>query len=85
VAPNAIIDSIRCGKPFLLTKYSGYAEEFGRFGVIVDPLDENDMARGVRELAEPARYAELVAGISRFKTVRTYDDVARDMLALITI
>ena len=40
VTPNYIIDAIRCGKPFLLTKYSGYAERFKNYGVIVDPLDE---------------------------------------------
>jgi glycosyltransferase involved in cell wall biosynthesis len=26
VTPNYIIEAIRCGKPFILTKYSGYAE-----------------------------------------------------------
>ncbi|MEY4747067.1 MAG: hypothetical protein RLZZ416_116 [Candidatus Parcubacteria bacterium] len=83
VTPNYIIDAIRCGKPFLLTKYSGYAGPFGSYGVIVDPLDEKDMTRGILELSDPNRYADLCSRISEFKDVRTYDDVAKDMLALI--
>jgi glycosyltransferase involved in cell wall biosynthesis len=85
VAPNAIIDAIRCGKPFLLTKYSGYAEEFGQFGVLVDPLDEADMARGIEQLADRSLYDALCKKISAFHDVRTYDDVARDMLALLNV
>ena len=30
VAPNTIIDALVCGKPFLLTKHSGYARAFQR-------------------------------------------------------
>jgi glycosyltransferase involved in cell wall biosynthesis len=85
VAPNAVIDAIRCGKPFLLTKYSGYAERFKDMGVIIDPLDEADMARGVRELADPEIYARLCANIAAFKGLRTYADVAREMLALVPV
>jgi glycosyltransferase involved in cell wall biosynthesis len=83
VAPNAVIDAIRCGKPFLLTNYSGYAQRFGAYGVIVDPLDENDMARGVRTLAEPAAYQRLCEKIAQFKEIRTFDEVAHEMLALV--
>lgn len=83
VAPNAVIDAIRCGKPFLLTTYSGYAETFKELGVIVDPLDEEDMARGVRELADPEKYAYLCSRIAKFQAVRTYTDVAHEMLSLV--
>jgi glycosyltransferase involved in cell wall biosynthesis len=83
VAPNAVIDAIRCGKPFLLTKYSGYAGRFGAYGVVVDPLDENDMARGVRALADPVAYQRLCEKIAQFKDVRTFEEVAREMLALV--
>jgi glycosyltransferase involved in cell wall biosynthesis len=83
VAPNTIIDAIRCGKPFLLTKYSGYAETFGRFGIIVDPLDEDDMRRGVQKLADPAIYESLRRNILEFRDVRTFDDVAMEFIAIV--
>ncbi len=83
VAPNTIIDALRCGKPFLLTKYSGYAEKFKEYGIIVDPLDEEDMTRGMEALADPKTYKELCARIAQFTEVRTYDDVAEDFLGLL--
>jgi glycosyltransferase involved in cell wall biosynthesis len=83
VAPNYVLDAIRFGKPFLLTKYSGYAERFKELGVIVDPLDEADMARGVEELARDETYAQLSARIRDFKESHSYADIAREFLSLI--
>lgn len=83
VAPNTVIDAIRCGKPFLLTKYSGYAERFRNYGVIVDPLDEQDMVRGIRELEDEPTYRRLQENIAAFREVRTYDDVTKEFLALL--
>jgi glycosyltransferase involved in cell wall biosynthesis len=82
VAPNYILDAIRAGKPFLLTKYSGYAEQFGDYGVIVDPLDENDTARGIEKLADPEIYAQLTDRIRLFDKRHTYNDIAEEFLAI---
>lgn len=83
VAPNTVIDALRCGKPFLLTKYSGYAQEYKEYGVIVDPLDEEDMARGMEALADPKIYKALCDHIATFSTVRTYAEVTNELLELI--
>ncbi len=82
VTPNYIIDAIRCGKPFLLTKYSGYAERFKEYGVIVDPLSEEDMTRGIMALAEEKTYDIYKKRLAEFDTVRTFDDIAREFIAL---
>jgi glycosyltransferase involved in cell wall biosynthesis len=84
VAPNYVLDALRFGKPFLLTKYSGYAERFKEYGVIVDPLDESDMARGIEELCKPEVYARLTGNIRAFRERHTYDDIAKEFLALVT-
>jgi len=83
VAPNSVIDAIRCGVPFLLTKYSGYAEKYKDMGIIIDPLSQADMARGIREIADPVIHARLCANIVAYADLRTYDHVAREMLAII--
>ena len=83
VTPNLIIESITCGKPFLLTKYSAYAERFKSFGVIVDPLSQEDMTRGILELADAAVYERLSKNIVAFADVRTYDDIAVEFMRLI--
>ena len=84
VTPNYIIDAIRCGKPFLLTKYSGYAERFKEYGVVTDPLNEDDMARGISELATSEIYERLRSRIAASKESHTYDEIAREFVSLIT-
>jgi glycosyltransferase involved in cell wall biosynthesis len=83
VAPNTVMDAIRCGKPFILTKYSGYAERFKGLGIIIDPLSEDDMARGIRDLSNETTYRSLTARIAAFDEVRTYEDVAKALLLLV--
>ncbi len=82
VAPNSVIDALRCGVPFILTKYSGYAEKYKDMGIIVDPLDKSDLTQGITKLADPATYARLCANIAAYTEVRTYDDIAHEMLAI---
>ncbi|HUO56414.1 MAG TPA: glycosyltransferase, partial [Candidatus Paceibacterota bacterium] len=85
VAPNTIIEAITHGKPFLLSKYSGFAEKYKDFGIIIDPLDEADMQRGIREIADPDVYKRLCERIETFKEVRTYKDVADEFLDIIQV
>ncbi len=82
VTPNFILEAIRCGKPFLLTKYSGYAEYFKGMGVIVDPLDEESMAQGIERLLDGDEYNRMRHTIAAFQEVRTYEDIAREFIAL---
>lgn len=83
ISPNYILESLRFGKPFLLTKYSAYAEKYKDCGVIVDPLNIEDMARGVRELADDTTYTALRENISRMKDRHSYDEIAREYIALL--
>jgi glycosyltransferase involved in cell wall biosynthesis len=83
VTPNYILESIRAGKPFLLTKYCGYAERFKDMGVIVDPLSESDMARGIERLLVPAEYERMSRAIAAFAEERSYETIAHEFLALV--
>lgn len=82
ISPNYILDALRFKKPFIMDKYSGLAKELGPYGTLVDPLDESGIARAIARLAEPEGYTEAKAKAARFSMVRTYDDVAKDFLAL---
>lgn len=83
VAPNTVIDSILCGKPFILTKYSGYVERFGEFGIVVDPESEESMSRGLERIANESVYNDLAEKISHFDQERTYADVTREYLSIV--
>ena len=83
ISPNYILDALRFKKPFIMDKYSGFAQWLGPYGTLVDPLDRNDIVRALETLAEPAGYEEALKKAAAFSYVRTYDDVARDFLELL--
>src|SRR3989338_8014997 len=83
ISPNYILDALRFKKPFIMDKYSGFAGWLAPYGTLVDPLDENDIARAIDELATDDGYARACERADTFSLVRTYDDVARDFLGLI--
>lgn len=82
ISPNAILDAVRCSKPFMLTRYSGFAETFATCGVICDPLSTDDMAARIVELCEPERYRDLSSHAAAYPLERTYEDLADDFTAL---
>lgn len=83
ISPNYILDALRFRKPFIMDKYSGMAEELGPYGILVDPLDEADIARAISELATEDGYAKACKRAARFDKVRTYKEVAVEFIQLI--
>ncbi len=82
ISPNAILDAVRCSKPFMLTKYSGFADTFSACGVICDPLSTTDMAARIVELCDPARYRDFSSHAAAYPLERTYEDLAEDFITL---
>ncbi len=83
VTPNYVLDALRCGKPFILTKYSEFAETYPDFGLFVDPLDANDITEKIIEMANDATYQRMVERIQSHPITRTYSDLTDDFLELI--
>ena len=83
VSPNYILDAIRSGKPFILTKYSEYARLYGDLGLIVDPLDVNDIAEKIVQMCDEVTHAELSRRISTRLLTRTYAELADDFVGLV--
>jgi len=83
ISPNYILDALRFKKPFIMDKYSGLAQQLGPYGLLVDPLSEDDIARGIEELASDEGYARAVARAASFNNVRTYTEVAQDFMQLL--
>lgn len=82
ISPNYILDALRCGKPFIQTKYSGFAEKYAAYGLVCDPLSADDIAEKIVELCDDARYAEICERIQNLRLERTYTQVADEFLAL---
>ncbi len=82
ITPNYILDALRCGKPFILTKYSEYAKTYGDRGLLVDPLNVEDIAEKIAALCSEETYKELAGRIAERPITRTYSDLADDFVAL---
>lgn len=82
ISPNYILDAIRCGKPFIMTKFSGLAERYGDLGLLCDPRSADDVAAKIVELCDEKVYAEHSRRIAAYPIERTYAQVADDFLAL---
>jgi len=83
VSPNYILDALRFGKPFILTKHSGYANWLQKYGLLVDPLDEEDMAEKIAILANGKTYKEQKKRAESFSSTRTYEEVSNDFISLL--
>jgi glycosyltransferase involved in cell wall biosynthesis len=82
ISPNYILDGLRAGKPFIMTKYSEYAETYKDFGLFVDPLDANDIAQKIIQMSDNRVYEEFVKRIAAAPLSRTYTELADDFVAL---
>lgn len=82
ISPNMILEAIRFGKPFILTREHGLGEKVSNIALLVNPLDEKDITEKILWLANEANYKVQKAKVDSFNFVRTYKDIARDFLSL---
>lgn len=79
VAPNALYEAVRRGKPFVSTENTGVRESFKDFGIFVDTRSAEAIAQGIFELLKPERYAELRSNIQKYTISRSWDDIVQDI------
>jgi glycosyltransferase involved in cell wall biosynthesis len=75
-----VIEAMKHGAPVVTSNRTSMPQAAGGAGVLVNPFDEADIARGIREAI--ARREEL-AGAGRIRAaLRNWDDVAREHLSV---
>lgn len=82
ISPNYILDGLRAGKPFVMTKYSDYAKTYADLGLFVDPLDVQDIADKIVQMADDEAYGNFVTKIAKTSFTRTYAQLADDFVVL---
>lgn len=82
VSPNFIIDAIRFGKPFIMTRESGLVDTLRGVGLFVNPLDESDMTEKILMLADSSVYAEQKKKIEMFNFRHSWREIAVEFLEL---
>lgn len=80
VNSNNIIEALSYNKPFIAPLDCGMRERLGGLGVFVDTLDGAAMERAVEELLDEDTYRAYAARIREFSYVRTWGDIADEIL-----
>ncbi len=82
--PNMAIEALSMGVPVLLTRECGAFERLDGHVVWIDPLDASRIAETMCSLRDPQVYGEIREKARSFTFVRTYADVACDIMRVIT-
>lgn len=82
VNSNNIIEALSYNKPFIAPLDCGMHERLQGLGVFVDTLDEAAIEAAVEELLDDTAYQAYVERIRAFSYVRTWSDIADEILSL---
>lgn len=82
ISPNLILDAIRLGKPFILTRETGLAEKLRGVGIFVDPFNEEEIKEKILELADPSKYERWRSQVEQFTHRHTWDEIRDEFIAL---
>lgn len=82
ISPNLILDAIRFGKPFILTRETGLYEKLRGIGIFVDPLNEKEIKEKILELAEPQEYTRWRSRVEQFTFTHTWDEIRDEFIEL---
>ncbi|MFA7216933.1 MAG: hypothetical protein WC095_03050 [Candidatus Paceibacterota bacterium] len=76
ISPNVILDSIRFGKPFIVTKEVGIYERIRGIALFVDPLNREELEQKVLWLLDDKNYQEQKNKILGFNFTHTWEEIA---------
>lgn len=82
ISPNSVIEAVSYNKPFILTKYNGIQHRLAGAGIIIDPNDAEDIAKGFFALTDEKRYAEEVKKIKRISFTHSFEEIAKEFIGI---
>lgn len=82
ISPNTILDAIRCGKPFIVTRETGLYDRIKNIAIFVDPKDPDDIAEKVIWLSDPVNYKGQQKMAESFTFTHTWEDIAREYMEI---
>jgi glycosyltransferase involved in cell wall biosynthesis len=82
ISPNMILDTIRLGKPFILTRETGIYDKLRDIGIFVDPLDERDIMEKIIWLADGKNYVMSQKKVESFNFNHSWEEIADEFLRI---
>ncbi|MDP2593434.1 MAG: glycosyltransferase family 4 protein [bacterium] len=80
VSPNLIMEAIKFGKPFIITKENGITERIRDIAVFVEPSDEYDIAEKIVWLCNNENYRIQSEKIRNFSFTHSWSEIADEFL-----
>ncbi len=80
ISPNMILDAIRLGVPFILTKETGIADKIKDCAIFVDPLNERDIVEKILWISDPKNRASQAEKVKRFNWVHSWKDIGKEII-----
>lgn len=82
ISPNMILEAIRFGKPFIVTREIGMYDRIKDIGLFVDPKNPEDIKEKILQLADPAVYETYRKKVELYTFTHTWDEIAQEFLAI---
>lgn len=79
ISPNMILDAIRAGAPFILTRENGLMNRIADIGVFCDPENPQDIAEKILWLADDANYAAQKKKVEAFLFTHSWNEIAQEI------
>lgn len=83
ISPNMILDAIRAGMTFILTRECGILDRVAEHAVLVDPKDEREIAEKILWLADEKNYREQLEKLASFKFSHSWNEISEEFLAVL--
>ena len=82
VSPNLVLECIKLKKPVLLTKESGFYQEFKNKLIFIDPFDQKDLEDKIKYLIDRKNYQEYQRKISFISTNYSWSEVVKQHIKI---
>ena len=83
ISPNMILDALRFGKPFILTRETGLYERLKDVGLFVDPLDRKDIESKILMLADSSKYEIYKRKSELYSFTHSFEEIAAEFLQIL--
>lgn len=82
ISPNMILDAVRVGTPFIVTKENGIMNRIKDAAVLVDPLNKKDIVDKIVWMADPKNRAEQARKVQALTFTHSWEQIADEIVKI---
>jgi glycosyltransferase involved in cell wall biosynthesis len=82
ISPNMILDAVRVGTPFIVTKENGITDLIKNAALFVDPQNKKDIVEKIVWLADPANRATQAKKVQAISYIHSWEQIANEIVEI---